>query len=135
MRFRKIAAAFAVVLGLAIQPSPAEAFDFKRSPVAPEGYHAPRTVNHFIYKPRYDHVYHVSHSADPYAYRYSPRGYYPYHASRHWVPAAHMKHRHRAAPYHGPKYTYHPAWGSKRHGYKHKQYHATRHGYHHRWHW
>jgi hypothetical protein len=135
MRFKMTIKAIAVALGLIASASSVEAFGYhSKAPVAPEGYHAPRTVHHWIYKPRYHHVYHVSHSADPYAYRYSPRGYYPYHASRYWVPAHQMKSRYRYS-FKGPKYTYHPAWGAKKHGYKHKKWHARNHGYHHRWHW
>jgi hypothetical protein len=135
MRLKSKLLGLVMSLGLIVVSPAAQAFHYPKAPVAPEGYHAPRTVHHWVYKPRYHHVYHVSHSADPYAYRYSPRGYYPYYASRYWVPAHQMKSRYRYS-YSGPKYTYYPAWGLKKHSHKaHRTWHAKRHGYHHRWHW
>ena len=122
MRVKTMAAA-ALAAGLvAALPTSATAFDFDRAPVAPEGYHAPRPIHHWIYKPRYNHVYHVSGSADPYAYRYAKRAYYPYYGSRYWVSAESMRYRYRYH-YDGPKYVYQPSWGRPK-GDGHHEHHA-----------
>ena len=84
---------------------------------APDGYAQDRTVNHWVYYPKYHHVYHVAdrNEADPYAWTYSPRGYYPDYASRYWVPAEQMRYRYRYR-FTGPKFKYHPAWGAAKPG-------------------
>jgi hypothetical protein len=87
---------------------------------APEQPVHERVINHFVYKPRYTHVYHRAPHGDPYTYRYVQRSYYPYHASGYWVHADAMRNRYRYH-YHGPKYQYHPSWGAKaEHGHGHQ---------------
>jgi hypothetical protein len=125
MRLKSVLAALVAV----------EAFDFDR-PHPPQGWVQDREVRHWVYYPRYHHVYltHAathSHKADPYAYRYEPNGYYPYYNSGYW------KKRHEIArnrPHHSqPKY--YAGWGAKKKNYKHVQWHKSHHGGHDHAHW
>jgi hypothetical protein len=105
MRLKSLLAGLAasILAGLAA-PTEASAFGYDPS-VAPER-PEPRIVHHYVYKPRYLHVYH----GDPYAYRYVRRGYYPHYGSHYWVPAEQMRNRYRYN-YTGEKYRYQPSWG------------------------
>lgn len=137
MRLRKFLAIAGAALGLTVvAAAPASAFGWwPHSYVhAPAGWGEVRPVRHWVYYPRYQHIYHV----DPYAYRYSPRGYYPWYGSNYWAPAdvirkrSHLRYHHwNAAP---PRYRYHPAW-SHPGRWHHEAWHRRNHGYHHRWHW
>jgi hypothetical protein len=89
---------------------------------APEQPAYERFINHYIYKPRYTHVYHTAPQGDPYAYRYAKRAYYPYYGSRYWVSADNMRNRYRYH-YEGPKYVYQPSWGRPK-GDGHHEHHA-----------
>jgi hypothetical protein len=72
----------------------------------PAGWDKVRTVRHYGYYPRYNHVYKVHYVTDPYAYQYVPRRYYPYYNSGYWRPA-HLVARRRALAL--PPY--YKAWG------------------------
>jgi hypothetical protein len=110
MRLPSMLAALALgVLGAVGQTAPAAAWGWDPS-VAPEGYDHPRVIRHYVYRPRYQHVYHSGNQGDPYAYRYAKRAYYPYSASHYWAPAEMMRNRYRYS-YDGPKYRYQPSWG------------------------
>ena len=91
-----LASLFALAVLVAGAGGTASAFDHKRSE-SPEGWGRERTVRHWVYHPRYHHVYHSHGATDPYAYRYEPRGYYPYYNSAYWVPRHQMKGRTRYA--------------------------------------
>ena len=111
MRFKSLLAALAVVLSVAmIVPGSAEA-GWRRSSV-PDGWGRTRTINHYIYYPRYRHVYRVHPHTDPYAYYYEPRGYYTKSSSRYWRRADRVHRHHKVRGHH--KYRYHPAWGYKK---------------------
>jgi hypothetical protein len=110
MRLNSMLAAAGLALALGMSATePAGAFGTDPT-VAPEGYGLDRVIHHFVYKPRYHHVYHSATHGDPYAYRYVRRAWYPYHASHYWVDAEHMRYRYRYN-YTGPKYRYQPSWG------------------------
>lgn len=128
MRFKSLVVALFGLLSAATASStPASAFDWDR-PDQPAGWGHVRTVRHWVYYPRYNHVY-VRHAAtDPYAYRYVPRGYYPYYNANYWRPA-HVVRRH----YHLPKY--YQAWGSPKRGYHHVEWHRRHYGGHRRGEW
>ena len=110
--------------GLLAASSPAEAFGTRHwdPSRAPEHPRLERFVNHFVYRPRYTHVYHTAPHGDPYAYRYARRAYYPSYGSQYWVPAAQMRNRYR---YHwsGPHYVYQPSWGRPRADHVHVERH------------
>lgn len=133
MRLKSMLAALAALVctGLAA-PDDASAFGYHRD--RPDGWGETRVVKHFVYYPRYTHVYKV----DPYAYQYSPRGYYPYYGSRYWVPAHKVVKRNRAHYHHwnvqAPRYKYYRSWGYPKH-WHHHEWHHRHHGYHHRWHY
>jgi hypothetical protein len=118
----KLAAAAAVSMGLvgSIESAEAWGLDLSRAPEQPR---YERFINHYIYKPRYVHLYHTAPQGDPYAYRYARRAYYPYYGSQYWVASEQMRNRYR---YHwaGPKYEYHPSWGRTQANHHH---HAERH--------
>ncbi|MCB1485634.1 MAG: hypothetical protein KDJ17_12155 [Hyphomicrobiaceae bacterium] len=107
--------------------SPAAAFHFDR-PDQPAGWDRSRTVRHWVYYPRYHHVYLRDSVSDPYAYRYVPRGYYPYYNSGYWrrpyIDRAHFR---------LPKY--YRAWGSSKRGYHHVEWHRRHYGGHRRGNW
>lgn len=121
MRLKSLMAAAvlaATMLGLA---QPAAAFDRREHPGAE------RVVSHYIYAPRYRHVYHV---ADPWAYYSEPRGYYPYYNSGYWRPAHLVR---RTPPHALPPY--HASWGAPKKSYVHRPWHDVHHGRHYPWHW
>ena len=132
MRQRIFAAAFAVlaVFGLASKPAHATCYN----DCAPRGWGHVRTVTHYGYYPRYQHVYAVHYVTDPYAYHYEPRGYYPYYNSGYWRPAAEMRWR-RAHQYRNINVPYYQAWGYPDRRYHHRAWHAYHHGYIRRHHW
>jgi hypothetical protein len=99
------AAAVMSVAAAVLAASPAAAFDW--GPHAPTGWGNDQVVRHWIYTPRYHHVYRVHSGTDPYAYRSRRVGYYPYHGSGYWRPPQ------RA--HHGKPPTYYPAWGKGHH--------------------
>lgn len=130
MRSRSLLASLiAIVAALLVAPRAAEA-GWSRSG-EPSGWHHARTVRHWVYYPRYTHVYMTSSGTDPYAYRYEPRGYYPYYNSNYWVPAC---------SYCRPRYNfklprYYKAWGATKRGYHHVRWHNRHHGGHRHHHW
>ncbi len=126
MRQRILAALIAAfaALGLASQ-QPAEATC--RYGCAPAGWGTVRTVQHWGYYPRYNHVYSVHAVTDPYAYRYEPRGYYPYYNSGYWRSAREMRIR-RAYRYETVQVPYYQAWGHPDRYYNHRAWHARHHG-------
>jgi hypothetical protein len=133
MRQRIFAAVLAVLAGLGLAAQqPAEATC--RYGCAPAGWGTVRTVQHWGYYPRYQHVYSVHYATDPYAYRYEPRGYYPYYNSGYWRPAHEMRHR-RSHLYAKVKVPYYQAWGYPKRGYHHRSWHARHHGRIHIGHW
>ncbi len=97
----------------------------------PSGWGQARTVVHYGYYPRYNHVYATHYATDPYAYHYVPRGYYPYYNAGYWRPAAEVrrKRRHHVRP------DYYQAWGYPARSYHHRAWHAEHHGYIRRHHW
>ncbi len=124
---RLIKALAAIALGMAVgslAPHPASAFDRDLGNV-PTGWHSEQTVRHWVYYPRYRHVYYTTGATDPYAYRYEPRGTYPYYNSRYWKPRAEVakKRPHFVHP------KYYPAWGANKKHWNSAEWHAA---YHHR---
>lgn len=102
MRLKTIIVALAAVFGLSVTAAgPAEAWHRQ-----PAGWGEVRTVTHYGYYPRYNHVYAVHYQTDPYAYRYEPRRYYPYYNSGYWRPAYQVR---RQRLYALPPY--YQAWG------------------------
>ena len=132
MRQRIFAAAFAIlaVFGLASKPAHATCYN----DCAPRGWGHVRTVTHYGYYPRYQHVYAVHYVTDPYAYHYEPRGYYPYYNSGYWRPAAEMRWR-RAHQNRNVNVPYYQALGYPDRRYHHRAWHAYHHGYIRRHHW
>lgn len=130
MRLRSLLATLAVLVAAALTSlSPAEA-GWHRS-AEPDGWSHPRVVRHWVYYPRYAHVYLTHSDTDPYAYRYEPRGYYPYYNSGYWVPAcAYCRPRYN---YQLPKY--YKAWGGTKPSYNHYEWHYRHHGGHRHNHW
>ena len=131
MRLTALAAAIAC-LGLSLI-TPAAAADLDRDH-RPAGWGRERVVHHWVYRPRYTHVYHV----DPYAYQYRPRGYYPYYGSRYWASASVIRKRNRlhynvwnTQP---PRFRYYQSWGYPKR-WNHAKWHREHHGYHRRWHY
>jgi hypothetical protein len=98
-------AALASGLGLGLAAEPAAAFDFTTPP--PAGWGHEQVVKHWVYYPRYHHVYRVHRGTDPYAYRSRRVGYYPYYGTGYWRPPQQA--------HHGRPPTYYPAWGKPRH--------------------
>lgn len=128
MRIRTLLAIVATAVGLGFAaPQPASAFDFDR-PDQPAGYGWQRTVRHWVYYPRYRHVYLTHPATDPYHYRWEPRGYYPYYNSGYWGPA-------RAKRFHGKLPKYYASWGAVRPGYRHVEWHRRHYGGHRRGAW
>lgn len=131
MRLKTMLAALAALIcaGFAA-PQKADAFGYRDR--VPHGWDNVRTINHYVYYPRYRHVYHV----DPYAYQYSPRGYYPYYGSAYWVPARKILKRNHYHYHHwnvqAPRYRYHQSWGYPKHWHGHHAYGYRRY---HRWHY
>lgn len=126
-------AAAAVACTALGMPQQAEAFGYREH--RPDGWDNARVVRHWVYYPRYVHVYNV----DPYAYQHSPRGYYPYYGSRYWVPA-HVVRKRNYYHYNNwnvqpPRYRYHPAWGYPKRWHHGKAWRAKRGYRYHRWHY
>lgn len=130
MRLKNVLAALAALaaVGLAA-PKSAEA-GWTRD-MRPEGWDHTQTVRHWVYYPRYAHVYLRHDDTSRYNYRYEPRGYYPYYNSGYWVPAC---------QYCRPRYNfklpkYYKAWGSTKRNYHHYDWHNRHHGghRHHQW--
>lgn len=128
MRLKNLLVAVLGLLAAAVtMPQTASALDFDR-PDQPRGWDRMRTVRHWVYYPHYRHQYLRHTATDPHAYQYSPRGYYPYYNSGYWGPARRARHN-----YHLPKY--YAAWGSKRRGYRHVEWHRRHYGGHRRGDW
>ena len=132
MRQRFIAAVFAVLAGFGLFSQPAQATC--RYDCAPAGWGTVRTVKHWGYQPRYQHVYAVNYVTDPYAYRYEPRGYYPYYNSGYWRPYEEMRWR-RAHRYINHPVPYFQAWGHPARNYRHRAWQARNNGQVRRHHW
>jgi hypothetical protein len=136
MRLKSILAALVAVVSFALaSPKTAQAFDRDR-PDVPAGWGHERTVRHWVYYPRYHHVF-LTHAvtdpakADPFAYHYEPRGYYPYYNSGYWKNRREMV---RNRPHHvQPKY--YAGWGAKKKHYNHVEWHQRHHGRHDHAHW
>jgi hypothetical protein len=126
MRLKTITAGLIAVLGMSLAIAlPAEASHRK-----PAGWGEVRTVRHYGYYPRYNHVYYINVTPERYAYRYVPRGYYPYYNSSYWRPAdLVVRERHYALP------PYYGAWGYPKRGYSHREWHHRYHGRHYIGHW
>lgn len=130
MRIKSLLAAALGFAAISVTaPAPASAFHWDR-PDQPAGWGHTRTVRHWVYYPRYNHVYLHDAETDPYAYRYVPRGYYPYYNSQYWVPAHTIRRRarHVLPPYY-------QAWGAPRRGYHHVEWHRRHYGGHRRGNW
>jgi hypothetical protein len=115
-----------VCLGFA-SAQPASAFFWDR-PDQPAGWDSSRVVRHWVYHPRYTHVYLWDSETDPHSYHYHPRGYYPYYNSGYW----------RHVPLHRNHYTlppYYAAWGSNKRHYHHVEWHNRHYGGHRRGDW
>lgn len=135
MRLKSLLAVVAAAISLgAAAPHRASAFDQLHwdalwdRPDQPSGWGRMRTIRHWVYRPRYTHVYLTHPSTDEYAYSYTPRGYYPYHNSGYWG-RPHVK---RFA---GPLPPYYQSWGSNKAGYRHVQWHRAHYGGHRRGDW
>lgn len=129
MRLKSLLALAAAVamLGMVAAPQSASAFGWDR-PDQPAGWGRERTVRHWVYYPRYRHVYLTHPATDPYAYRYIPRGYYPYYNAHYWRKA-------RIKRFRGHQPPYYKAWGSPRRGYRHVEWHRRHYGGHRRGNW
>jgi hypothetical protein len=132
MRLKAVLAAVAVAFtGLALMaPAPVKALDLNLNldrTRPPAGFGEVRAINHWAYYPRYQHVYHVNHVTDPYAYHYEPRGYYPYYGSNYW-----RRPRVVDRPHVLPQY--YSSWGYPRQ-WEHRAWHGRHHGRHWPWHW
>lgn len=126
MRLRSLLALAAVSLSFAAV-TPAAAFFWDR-PDTPEGWGRLRTIRHWVYYPRYDHVYLTHPQTDPYSYRYRPRGYYPYYNSGYWGPP-------RVKRFRGALPPYYASWGSTNARYNHVLWHERHYGGHRRGDW
>lgn len=114
-------------LGMVAAPQSASATHWDR-PDRPAGYGHVRTVRHWVYYPRYHHVYLKHTYTDPYAYSYTPRGYYPYYNSNYWGPPRVKRFRGHLPPYYA-------AWGAPKRGYRHVKWHQRHYGGHRRGDW
>lgn len=131
MRLKSMMATLAAVFAFGLAaPGSADAFGWHRTG-EPAGWGRIRTIRHWVYTPRYHHVYHTHVATDPYAYRPEPRGYYPYYNSGHWRPAHEMR---KARP-HLARPKYFKAWGYPKQKYNHVEWHTKHHGGHRRGHW
>jgi hypothetical protein len=102
MRIKALLSAAFAALTIGLAAEPAAAFDWNRSH-PPAGWGNEQVVRHWVYYPRYQHVYRTQAGTDPYAYRSRKVGYYPYYGAGYWRPPQ------RA--HHGKPPTYYPAWG------------------------
>ena len=128
MRISKWLALAAGIAGLTVaSAAPATAFGCHTS-CPPEGWGKSRVVRHWVYYPRYRHVYLTHPSTDPYAYRWEPRGYYPYYNSGYWGPA-------RVKRFRGHLPKYYASWGAVKRGYHHVEWHRRHYGGHRRGNW
>lgn len=129
MRLKSLLALAAAIatFGMVAAPQSASAFGWDR-PDQPAGWGRERVVRHWVYYPRYRHVYLTHPVTDPYAYRYIPRGYYPYYNAHYWRKA-------RIKRFRGHQPPYYKAWGSPRKGYRHVEWHRRHHGGHRRGDW
>ncbi len=125
---------FALIAGLIsalfAAAAPAAATDFQRADV-PHGWAHERLVRHWVYYPRYQHVYYSNSATDPYAYKPEARGYYPYYNSGYWKARRHVA-KNRANFKHP---VYYKAWGANRKHYTHNKWHSQHHGRHEHGHW
>lgn len=129
MRFKALLAVLLACVPLAmIAPQKASAFDSWHRHDRPAGWGHTRKVRHWVYYPRYHHVYLKDGRDDPYHYRYQPRGYYPYYNSRYWGRPRIRRHRAYVPPYYA-------SWGAPRWRYRHGEWHRRHHGRHRHGHW
>lgn len=127
MRSKSVVALVVSILSLGIfAPTQSEAFGWHRGK-PPAGWGRVQPVRHWVYYPRYHHVYHSHPVTDPYAYRYKRPRYYPYYNSGYWRSARVMRKRRRARFLH-PQY--YRAWGYDKPGYR---AYSRRRVYHRRW--
>ena len=128
MRMKSLMALAVAIASLgAVIPQSASAFGWDR-PDQPAGWGRLHTVRHWVYRPRYNHVY-VSHpTTDRYQYHYAPRGWYPYYNSGYWGPARVKRFRGHLPPYYA-------AWGAPRRNYRHVEWHNRHYGGHRRGDW
>jgi hypothetical protein len=129
MRLKSLLALVMGLMTLGIATSGSASAFFWDRPDQPAGWNNIRTVRHWVYYPRYHHVYLRGADTDPHAYRYSPRGYYPYYNSNYWRPASKVHRQHNVLP------PYYAAWGSKKRGYHHVEWHKRHYGGHRRGDW
>lgn len=133
MRAKVLGGLAALVFGLGLSsPEKAQATDWYHR--APAGYGTIQTVHHWGYYPRYNTVYSVEYTTDPYLYHYEPRGYYPYYNSGYWRPLAEIRARARARPV-LVQPPYYAAWGYPVASYSHVVWHKVHHGRIHIGHW
>ncbi|MEQ1717706.1 MAG: hypothetical protein ABL907_17300 [Hyphomicrobium sp.] len=129
MRLKSLLVAAFGFLSISFAAStPAAAFHWDR-PDQPAGWGHMRTIRHWVYYPRYNHVYLRHGVTDPHAYRYVPRGYYPYYNSNYWRPAYKVRRNHHHLP------PYYAAWGAPKRGYRHVEWHRRHYGGHRRGNW
>lgn len=131
MRFLKISALAAIAAAMAGLASTEASACWRDRCGPPDGWVAHEPVRHWIYYPRYRHVYLTHGQTDPYAYEYYPNGYYPYYNSAYWKPRREVKLR--RARFKHP--VYYPAWGAERRNYDHVDWHTRHHGGHRRGDW
>ena len=128
MRLRSLLAAVAGLLSVGLaSPDPAAAFGDR--PDQPANWDRVPTVRHWVYHPLYRHIYLHRSAQDPYTYHYRARGYYPYYNSGYWRPATKVRRSRLRLP------PYYAAWGAKRRGYRHVEWHRRHHGGHRRGDW
>jgi hypothetical protein len=128
MRLKKLVWTLFAILSLSFAGlAPATATDLHRAG-PPAGYAQDRVIKHHVYYPRYQHVYQIHGSGDPYAYRPAHRHYYPYYNSGYWRAPQHKAREHLQLP------KYYPAWGRNTHGHDAPVQHKS-HGHFYPWHW
>ncbi len=131
MRWKKLA--LKVLAGVSfglVGIIPASATDLIRT-MPPDGWGQERVVKHYVYYPRYQHIYKIHGATDPYAYRPEHRGYYPYYNAGYWRPAQEMRNRQKP---HLQLPKYYPAWGYTQ-NWDNREWHNDNHGRHFPWHW
>jgi len=115
-----------LTFGLAAE-GPAAAFLDR--PDQPANWDRIPTVRHWVYHPRYRHIYLHSSATDPYEYQYIPRGYYPYYNTAYWRTHYRVHRAHNVLP------PYYKAWGAERRNYHHVEWHRMHYGGHWRGDW